>query len=511
MSMRACEKTKTSRRFMRTVVVCVAILIIAPTLTGCFGSGDEGPEVEDSVFSLLCDEGVPSTTWYHYANATNAMNSSSLYNGTDVLIENNSPFCAKGTYYSIGMSTFEPTIGITSADNLYISSWGNGQSGATAIVQCSGLIGMVGNVSYTCVDVYDPPLLPVANSNDPYVYVDPWTDRIMKFDMHALLGMTVEWSDNEGSSWSPSSVATGWSVQDHQTIASSPYSALLHPTTWVFCVNGNYPYPICSTSQDGGATWGPEVPGAPTNCNSGGLTGHMIGANDGNFYRGNPSCDGEGYSIYRSTNGGLTWTEHRLPTEETGTADTWNAEEAQIHPDSENNLHAMWMGLDDMPYYSYSRDEGDTWSDPIMIAPPAGLDGTGFPAVAAGDEGRVVFAYIGTSNEGSTWDAYLTVMTDSFGPMPLMTTVQINDVNDPLENAKTDCGYDRCGGFGDFIDVLVDQHGRVWFGLSHNIVDEGIFATFSVGPSLRGPVAPLTPIPEGGPSTLVGSIGNTTA
>jgi len=103
------------------------------------------------------------------------------------------------------------------------------------------------------------------------------------------------------------------------------------------------------------------------------------------------------------------------------------------------------------------------------------------------------------------------VMTDSFGPMPLMTTVQINDVNDPLENAKTDCGYDRCGGFGDFIDVLVDQHGRVWFGLSHNIVDEGIFATFSVGPSLRGPVAPLTPIPEGGPSTLVGSIGNTTA
>ena len=86
---------------MRTVVVCVAILVIAPTLTGCFGSGDGGQEVEESVFSSLCDEGIPPTTWYHYANATNAMNSSSLYNGTDVLIENNSPFCAKGTYYSI--------------------------------------------------------------------------------------------------------------------------------------------------------------------------------------------------------------------------------------------------------------------------------------------------------------------------------------------------------------------------------------------------------------------------
>ncbi len=55
---------------MRTVVVCVAILVIAPTLTGCFGSGDGGPEVEESVFSSLCDEGFPPTTWYHYANAT---------------------------------------------------------------------------------------------------------------------------------------------------------------------------------------------------------------------------------------------------------------------------------------------------------------------------------------------------------------------------------------------------------------------------------------------------------
>ena len=53
----------------------------------------------------------------------------------------------------------------------------------------------------------------------------------MKFDMHALLGMTVEWSDNEGASWSPPTVATDIrSVQDHQTIVSAPYPAALHPT-----------------------------------------------------------------------------------------------------------------------------------------------------------------------------------------------------------------------------------------------------------------------------------------
>ena len=59
---------------------------------------------------------------------------------------------------------------------------------------------MVSLGEYSCENVYDA-MAPVPNSNDPYVYVDPWTDRIMKFDMHALLGMTVEWSDNEGGSW----------------------------------------------------------------------------------------------------------------------------------------------------------------------------------------------------------------------------------------------------------------------------------------------------------------------
>jgi hypothetical protein len=321
----------------------------------------------------------------------------------------------------------------------------------------------------------------------------------MKFDMHALLGMTVEWSDNEGGTWIGPTPATGWSVQDHQTIASSPYNALFHETTWVFCVNGNYPYPVCSTSNDGGATWGPEVPGAPTDCNSGGLTGHMVGSNNGNFYRGNPGCNGEGYSIFRSTNGGLTWTEHPLPTETTGTAQTWNFEEAQVYPDEEDNVHAMWMGSDNMPYYSYSTDEGGSWSAPLMIAPPAGLNGTGFPAIAAGDSGMVAFAYIGDSG-GDNWNGYIGMITDAFSPMPLITTVQVNEVGDPLDTTA-DCGFNRCGGFGDFIDILVDAHGRPWFGLSHNIVDQGIYGTIAIGPSLRAGVT-VQEMPIGGPSTL---------
>ncbi|MBJ09642.1 MAG: hypothetical protein CMB63_06515 [Euryarchaeota archaeon] len=491
---------------MRIKTLGVVLLMFSGALSGCFSSGGIVKSVLGSPFEDLCEEGIPETTWYHYANATDATTSPWFAETPDdfvpILEGSNAPVCTEGTYFGIGMTTFEPTIGVTSSDNLYMSSYGNGPAGSTAIVQCSGLIGMVNVSDYACVNVYDA-LAPVPNSNDPYVYVDPWTDRIMKFDMHALLGMTVEWSDNEGGSWFGPSVATGWSVQDHQTIASSPYPAFAHPTTWVFCVNGNYPYPVCSASNDGGVTWGPELPGTPSNCESGGLTGHMVGSDNGNFYRGHRGCDGgEGYSVYRSTDGGITWTEHPLPTEVSGTAETWNFEEAQVFADEADNVHAMWMGIDNMPYYSYSTDEGESWSDAIMIAPPIGLNGTGFPVIAAGGSGQVAMGYIGTFDDGATWNGYLSVITDVFAEQPLITTVQLNGFDDPLEDAKSDCGYDRCGGFGDFNDIIIDQHGRVWFGLAHNVAGElGIFGTLAKGPNLRG-MGPLPDMPLGGNSTL---------
>ena len=481
--------------------VLILLLMFSAMLSGCFGEAEEiVPETPYSPFSFA--QGIPETTWYHYSGAVDATDSAAVIaaNISANLSGRNMPFYTEGSYYSIGMTTFEPTIGVTSIDNLYMASYGNGPAGSTAIVQCSGLIEMTELSGYSCVNTYDP-LFPVANSNDPYVYVDKWTDRIMKFDMHALLGMTVEWSDNEGDSWTGPTVATSaYSVQDHQTIGSSKYPAVAHDTTYVFCINGNAPHPLCSSSFDGGLTWTPEVSGAPVDCQSGGLSAHIEGSPDGNFYRGNPSCDSNGYSIFRSTNGGFTWTEHVLPTQESGKADTWNGEEAQVGVDDEGNVYAMWMGSDDMPYFAYSTDQADTWSDAMMIAPPIGLNGTGFPVVTSGGEGTVAFGYVGDSG-GDIWNGYLTIATDVFSPNPLFTTVQINLPDDPLDT-EVACGYNRCGGLGDFLDMSVDQYGRPWFGLSHNIADRGIFATIATGPSLRGEIGPLNPMPLGGSETL---------
>ena len=217
----------------KQIAILLTILMGAAPLAGCFGANEITETADDEGGFFAFEQGLNPTTWYHYPGGINAMNNTSALNGENI------PFYSQGTYYGTGYSTFEPTMGITSTDNIYFSSYGNGPQGSTAIVQCSNMIEMTSLSDFTCQNVYGP-VLPVANSNDPYVYVDPWTDRIMKFDMHALLGMTVEWSDDEGDSWFGPSVATSYSVQDHQTIASSPYGGILHETLWVFCINGNY-------------------------------------------------------------------------------------------------------------------------------------------------------------------------------------------------------------------------------------------------------------------------------
>ena len=484
---------------MNKLVFLIVAFLVVPSFAGCLEPEDKRTIVKETT-PFDFETPLPITTYYHFDGARNASEYYEM-NGTSVLYGNNIPIYSYGTYYGIGTTTFEPTIGVTLQDNVYMTSWGTGSGGATAIIQCTNLVTMTNISDYNCTDV-GPPFVP--NSNDPYLYVDLWTDALMKFDMHALTGMTVEFSTNEGDSWrGPTAITWPYTVQDHQTITSAPYPAYGYDTTYVFCVNGNFPAPLCSSSFDSGVTWTPEQQGAPPGCNSGGLTGHLAGSGDGNFYRGNPSCSGAGYSVYRSTNGGLDWTEHILPTETSGQADTWNFEEVAVAADDSDNVHAAWIGLDNLPYYSYSQDEGDTWSDPIMIAPP-GVNGTGFITLTAGSEGRMAAGYIGTTNGGSTWNGYMSVVTDAFHDNSLITTVAVNMPDDPLENAKEDCGYDRCGGFGDFIDIVVDQYGRPWFGLAHNPSGEtGILATFAHGPSLRGDtVEGLAPLPLGGPTTL---------
>jgi len=487
------------RRFLSALLV---LAVIMPLFSGCFGSEEVVNEIiEDGPFSF--SENLPMETFYHYAGGINALNQSVVdaANITANLTGNNTPFYANGTYFGIGFTTFEPTLGITSTGSMFFTNY-RGTGDGTHIIKGTNY-----GQDWEDVGPFNP-VFPttgqVPSSNDPYVYVDKWTDRIVKFDMHALTAMFVEYSDDDGSSWSlPLSAEGYYSTQDHQSIASMPdvNGIGFHESIYVFCINTGSSAlgPQCSRSLNGGVTWDIQRPGYPIGepqCS--GLHGHVAGGSDGSVYRGNPSC--EGPAVYRSLDGGYTWTEHTISTT-VGMQDGWHNHEVAVAVDEGGNVHATWIATDNMPYYAYSRDQGETWSEAMMIAAP-GVNQTGFPTIFAGDEGRVALGYIGLQEGKSGWNGYMAVLTDAFNEYPLITSVSVNLFEDPLDISE-DCGNVRCGGFGDFIDIEIDDEGRPWIALAHNVQgQEGIVGTFVTGPSLYGNLTQLEVIEAGGNSTL---------
>ena len=471
-----------------------------PSFSGCFSE----PEVEEVVLKNPFDDfqnEIPITTFYHFPNGTWINGTEDMYfNGSLVLEGNNSPFFAEGTYYSVGYTTFEPTLGITSSGAIFFTHF-NGLGEGTHIIRST-------DQGQTWVDVgpfnqIDEDIGQTPNSNDPYIYVDKFNDKLVKFDMHALTAMFVEYSDNDGESWSiPFPVEGYYAPQDHQSIASMPHeNAIVGDVVYVYCINTGSPAlgAQCSRSLDGGHTWDVQRIGYPfgtPQCS--GLHGHLAGGNDGAIYRGNPSCDGP--AVYRSTDGGYTWSEHTITTK-IGMQDGWHSHEVATAVDEANNVYAMWISEDHMPYVAYSRDQGDTWSEPWMVAPP-NVTETGFPTIFAGDEGRVAFGYIGEEVDEGGWSGYMGIITDAFNEHPLITTVAVNQPDDALDE-DDDCGDKRCGGFGDFIDIEIDDEGRPWIALAHNPAGEiGIVGTLIQGPTLYGDLKQLTPLMPGGRDTL---------
>ncbi|CAI8254962.1 MAG: Uncharacterised protein [Methanobacteriota archaeon] len=485
---------------MRKLIALILVSMVMPSFSGCFSE----PEVEEVVLKNPFDDfqnEIPITTFYHFPNGTWINETEDMYfNGSLVLEGNNSPFFAEGTYYSVGYTTFEPTLGITSSGAIFFTHF-NGLGEGTHIIRST-------DQGQTWVDVgpfnqIDEDIGQTPNSNDPYIYVDKFNDKLVKFDMHALTAMFVEYSDNDGESWSiPFPVEGYYAPQDHQSIASMPHeNAIVGDVVYVYCINTGSPAlgAQCSRSLDGGHTWDVQRIGYPfgtPQCS--GLHGHLAGGNDGAIYRGNPSCDGP--AVYRSTDGGYTWSEHTITTE-IGMQDGWHSHEVATAVDEANNVYAMWISEDHMPYVAYSRDHGDTWSEPWMVAPP-NVTETGFPTIFAGEEGRVAFGYIGEEVDEGGWSGYMGIITDAFNEHPLITTVAVNQPDDALDE-DDDCGDKRCGGFGDFIDIEIDDEGRPWIALAHNPAGEiGIVGTLIQGPTLYGDLKQLTPLMPGGRDTL---------
>ena len=437
---------------------------------------------------------------------------------------------ATGLQLPIGVSSFEPTLGVTPDGALFMSGFAPG----------GGLPG-IGPANPTSMRSKDHgmtwedkgPKLPTGDgnpwfTNDPYVYVDFDTGRVFQVDLYALVCSWLSYSDDQGDTWVTNPFDCGTPlVNDHQTVAAGPSRLApmpVYPNVVYYCVN-RVVDSACAHSYNGGLTMSPLItvyPGVENGNVCGGLHGHVKTDHEGRVFVPKGQCGVAEVAV--SEDNGLTWTRHVI-SDEVHPA----GHEVAVAADEANNLYALWMGSEDgLPYFAASKDHGATWSQARKASPP-GVTGADWPAIAAGADGKVAFAYVGTtiadgykgkdtadSWKGATWNAYIGTISDALADEPVVVTVTANDPADPV--ARGACGHSRCGGIGDFIDIVIDTEGRPWAAFVDVCRDKcvtdasaangggiGFTGTMATGPALRGdatelpPLAPPAPVPPPSP------------
>lgn len=362
-------------------------------------------------------------------------------------------------------------------------------------------------------------------SFDPYLWVDDakGVDRVFTIDLTVACSY-LSFSDDEGATWTTNPLACGRPVNDHQTLFSGPPKispTVGFPHVVYYCWN-DVASSSCSKSLDGGITFvptglpafpgfdpsaedpgvDPEQPYDPDGF-CGGLHGHGHVDRDGNVYLPKGHCGQPWLAISRDE--GATWEVVRVAGN--GVAH----HEASVATDRKGNIYYAWSAKDRMIYLAISKDEGKSWTKPLMVGAP-GVNETNLPSLDVGGVGKVAVAYMGTTNspgrpfpesegtatnpdcfvaqlpcpapeeyEKTTWNGYLTVSRNVLAKNPVFYSTTVNDPRDPLK--RTTCGPGRCGLFIlDFIDVTIAPNGQVW----SSWVDACIAVCVQEGPNDAG-------------------------
>ena len=345
-------------------------------------------------------------------------------------------------------------------------------------------------------------------SFDPYIYVDPRTDRIFNIDLTVACSY-LSFSDDKGKSWITNPLACGRPVNDHQTLFAGPpvhtptvgYDSIVY-----YCWN-DVGSSSCSKSVDGGLTFSPTgapaYPGVDPDAGGqdsnfcGGLHAHGHVGQDGTVYLPKGHCGQPWLAI--SKDEGKTWSRVQVASNGTST------HEAGVAADSKGNIYYAWTARNRLPYLVVSKNGGKTWSKPLMIGAP-GLKEANLPGLDVGAPGKVAVVYMGSENspfrpgreEGgdectaigscpgddaykkTTWNGYMMVTPNALDKNPTLFTGTVNDKRDPL--IRDTCGPGRCRAVYDFIDIVIGPDGSAWGAF----VDGCIAICSSTGPSNLG-------------------------
>lgn len=193
-----------------------------------------------------------------------------------------------------------------------------------------------------------------------------------------------------------------------------------------------------------------------------------VSQSDGFVYA--ADCASTGPRVWRSFNGGLTWTVTNVDYRQGGGFSPFLFQ--VVDTDAAGNVYVVWTEREGSPtqsntYVSGSNDLGLTWTPKLKLTTPASAGGMAW--VAAGSDGRVGVAWQGASMQGNVgsmpdsaqWFIHYAVITDFFGPNREVTATRVSD--DEIQRGFI-CGSGTgCNGgrnLLDFFQVQVDAAGR---------------------------------------------------
>ncbi|MGH2787521.1 MAG: sialidase family protein [Actinomycetota bacterium] len=386
----------------------------------------------------------------------------------------------KALLYRTGFPGAEPTLGIGKDGVVFTNSW-------EPSTQVDVLRSSDGGRTWERVS----PRLPGGEDShrlsfDPYIYLDEDGGRLFTVDL-LIACSYLSFSDDLGDTWTTNPLACGQPFNDHQTLFSGPpvtsstvgYSEIVYYCFADYMGGGSF----CSKSLDGGISFLPAgeraFPSEVEGRNCGGLHGHGVADDRGTIYLPAEHCGRPFLAI--SKDEGATWRRvqvSRLRHEE--------GPDPAVAVDKRGNLYYVWIGRDRLPYLTISRDGGDKWSNPVMIAAP-GIKEAAHVTVAVGDLGKLAFGYMGSENSrfarcagrkrcrpsyaGIKWNGYIGVTANALSPDPLFFSAAVNANNDPLVDGR--CGPRRCDWLLDYMDVAIGPDGTPWATFVDTVGGEG--------------------------------------
>jgi hypothetical protein len=305
---------------------------------------------------------------------------------------------------------------------------------------------------------------------DPILFTDRVTGRtivhLLSFVGNVIAGESsysdTAAPDNDGDIWHPSNGTGIGSGIDHQTVGGGPYrlpmiGTPINPNAVYYCSQALVDA-SCARSDDGGLNYGPSVVIYSSEC--GGLHGHVKVGSDGTVYVPNKGCGTE-QAVVVSENNGITWNIRKIPGSSSSGSDP------AVAVGSAGRVYFGYADGDTKAAIAVSNDRGTTWSQSLDVGATLGINNVVFPAVVAGDDDRAAFAFLGTPTSGGLtgprfagiWHLYVATTLDGGATW---STVDATP-NDPVQRGCVwlGGGANICRNLLDFMDVQIDQEGRV--------------------------------------------------